>query len=418
MPDLEIVGCAERLGSGFWLTEVSDSHLLCSYPTHCNQLKCDCCGNILEPEQCSCRAFCLQECTCLRTLDFNRNIMDCTGQNVSASSLKVRNRPLDINDLRLDNITLEVIEADFFDYVHLEYLYLNNSMVKVILPGAFERLPAIKILYLQDNEVAHLNGETFGNLSTLQELYLERNYISEIASETFSQLSSLKILNLCDNRLKGISLDVFSVVSSLQRLTLYNNPFECDCTYGPEFKYFLSANANNIHRVQDITCFHDPQRNNRSEDLKLEHHFSKNEQRLTDISGYQNISSQNYENISVIEEPVIKIDFSYCQEPQVHEVVSQEDVTFWLILVSVIFITIVIICVAAYKNRFLIQVFMYNKFGCFGRHDDDNDVIKPYDVYVACAEDDEEFMFEEIVPKLEEGVSSYKVMSPSQTTPA
>ena len=75
----------------------------------------------------------------------------------------------------------------------------------------------------------------------------------------------------------------------------------------------------------------------------------------------------------------------------------------------VIFASVGCLGILIHRNRLLVKVGLYNRFGIHFQHEAEDDEDKPYDVFIAHARNDDAFVIGTILPELEEREISYKV---------
>ena len=348
VPDLNAIMCQQPEDKkGLRFNSFKRNELLCHYKTECDEFRCECCS---EGHQCLCHDFCYDECHCFRSYNKEVDYMNCTARNISSLT---SNMPLSVNTVYLDSNNLTHLTLSQVNFTSPERLFLNKSHVNFIEPGTFKQLKKIKQIYLQENELNSLDELIFGDLRSLEGLYLQQNKIKSIGPGSFSQLVSLKHLLLHKNNLSHLDVRLFDSLKSLQSISLHDNPCECDCTFGPEFQKWLVINTEGITNPRKITC--------------------------------RNIKSGN---ISIMD-----IDFFYCHHPKI---------IGGLVSLSAVFILIGLLIVIVYRNRLLIMVWAYNRYGVRFRREEEDNEGKPYDVFVANTPADELFVIEEMLPRLED----------------
>lgn len=212
---------------------------------------------------------------------------------------------------------------------------------------AFDRIE----IDLEDNELEKLTDEI--GLKNVSKLNLARNKISEISYISLD----IKVLDLRFNNIEKIDAEVFKS-TSLERVYVGHNPWRCDCDL-LNFTQFLRENTAMMD-VADIKC-------NQSQKLLI--------------------------NLQLNE-------------------MCEEDLYVWLTFACalVMFLCVLSILTAFYyKNQEEIKVWLYSKNACLPFiFEEDLDKNKIYDVFVSYSNHDEEFVFENIVGRLEKG-DKYKV---------
>ncbi|XP_050399291.1 toll-like receptor 3 [Patella vulgata] len=114
---------------------------------------------------------------------------------------------------------------DFANSTSLLELYLGTNKIHVLQENSFAGLNRLNRLHLQENRIANLPGSLFGNLGRLISLSLNKNNLKTIQdhSSTFDPLVSLTYLGLVDNQCSYLPLPLFNQLTSLVFLELSNN---------------------------------------------------------------------------------------------------------------------------------------------------------------------------------------------------
>ncbi|XP_019635522.1 PREDICTED: uncharacterized protein LOC109478431 [Branchiostoma belcheri] len=180
------------------------------------------------------------------------------------------------------NLTLVWIEGqditnikagDFLRHDVLKRLYIRNSNVVVLQPGAFESLPSITTLDLRSNKIRRLQAETFKGLVQLAILNLDDNKIHHIDRYAFVRLVRLRRLDLDGNCLSSIpqgtqstvklsillrgnpitsipDVDELRHITSLYFLITEGTELQCDCKLRDIKRWLLE----NSHLRWNIGC--------------------------------------------------------------------------------------------------------------------------------------------------------------------
>jgi len=113
----------------------------------------------------------------------------------------------------------------FSNLSKLQLLYLGNNKISKLEKDAFLGLTSLTKIHLVKNLINNLPGNIFTSFIVLESLELNKNNIQRIPNDPslFSQMSSLLYLNLADNNFFTFPSGLFSVLPSLLFLHLENN---------------------------------------------------------------------------------------------------------------------------------------------------------------------------------------------------
>ncbi|XP_078403627.1 toll-like receptor 13 [Cetorhinus maximus] len=165
-------------------------------------------------------------------------------------------------DLRSNKISFETTrklkDLPFSHLKSLRHLNLENQIpqgIQVIPVNFFEGLANLQMLYIGKNQMVffdtqsldpltnltvldisgvgyrglNLNISLFKKLKRLQILRLENNYMETIPIELVSSLESLQIFSLRFNYIKNISKEFVQGLKSLNYFDMFNNSLDCLC---------------------------------------------------------------------------------------------------------------------------------------------------------------------------------------------
>lgn len=109
-----------------------------------------------------------------------------------------RSVPLDF--LYVNNSSVKLLQENSFLNIHVYSLQLSGCRIRSIAPGAFKGLEhTLKNLNLQDNELEELPVDSIKSLKNLTLLDLSRNRIGHVPDDAFASLTNLATLKLADN---------------------------------------------------------------------------------------------------------------------------------------------------------------------------------------------------------------------------
>ena len=248
-----------------------------------------------------------------------------------------------------------------------------------------------KRILLNDNNIRKIEKGHFSHsdINQLEELHLHKNSLNFIEIGSFLNMS-LKTLKLHSNHFETIDLKVFDEMPSLMNISLYDNPWECDCTFAPEFKQFINSKRKIIQKPLDIFC--------------IQNNFTKAEMYSFTHSPDNPLKPESFLTI-----PLVEIGFFFCKNVSEHVKTEIKHSITIPVTLSAVFVLISLIGISVYMKRLLLRVWIYNKFGARFHHEDDDNEAKPYDVFIAHTAEDWMFVVNAILPELEETEPAYKV---------
>nr|KAG5711018.1 hypothetical protein BaRGS_013752 [Batillaria attramentaria] len=292
-------------------------------------------------------------------------------------------------EILLDGNNLGTLLAlSFIAHAQAQILRLNNSDIHSIENNTFRGLQRLKTLYLQENFLSVVFNQTFKDLGELEFLYLQDNEISFIEEGAFAYMKNLKILNLERNSLVTLSFSDFAGAENLVSLHLGDNWWSCGPNFTCSFFQFL-ANTSAVKNVKKLLCYDfdenlvsDARRTNGTPVLNVP--LGECGENLTD---YLNITRE------------------VSQSLHAGQRLSA------LVIVSVLSVLAIVCLVAIYVNRHLLQVWCFTKFGwrMFKMAPGGEDKDRPYDAFVSYSNLDEQFVVQELAPRLENGYKHFKL---------
>ncbi|KAM4581567.1 toll-like receptor 21 [Odontesthes bonariensis] len=140
-----------------------------------------------------------------------------------------------LSDLKLDGqrpYGLTLIPRTLFRGLYsLRSLYLTNNKIFHLAPETFDDLTSLRFLTL-DNccvGVAQLQPGVFKNLRNLTKLVVENMGIQNFSKEVFGNLTNLRVLQLNRNVMQSIPVDALESLPKLDYLDIRNIPLTCTC---------------------------------------------------------------------------------------------------------------------------------------------------------------------------------------------
>lgn len=373
--DMALLTCDEgfKMESETLLKNVDPHMMLCSYRDDCRRDTCVCC----EYHGCICRYMCPTQCTCYRKAGVsNENHIICSNEDLKDVPSHI---PSIATDLYLDgnNMTdLYRARNSFVQLQNVKSLYLNNSNLYFIERGSFIGLMDLVNLYLNDNYLQRLKNGVFDGLQSLTSLYLQNNNIYFISDNVFAKLPSLRHLSLANNKLYKLPESLFQVLPALFDVRMSGNRWKCDCDQTPRVQRLITSDNINMSDSHHVWC----------EQIK------ENERKQLEI-----LSIKLYELCPGNYTPPDSLSGIRSR----HYLISIVAIALTLFI---IFLASIILCM----SREFLQVVFYSKCG-FRMCRDGGEESKIYDAYISYSRKDEQFVFQEIVSKLEGEPYRYKL---------
>ena len=341
-----------------------------------------------------CSYKCPSECKCYRNNNKSLQIVDCTNRNLT----EIPKIPTIATMADLDgNNFREVPSMTFQNNSRLEVLSLNNSKIEAIQDAAFKGLNSLHSLWLDNNKIQNISMNAFVGLHNLKNISLHRNDIETLSAEAFDHTLALNNLTLQGNHLVEIILENFLTKNpNLTRLTLSENPWSCNCSFGPDFQKWIQTNIQIIEDALGIEC---------------NGNFSKE---IGNISTNVITSSESIENgkhfldgnmHNATEDRILHRNFSFCYpniSKIIHKPFENKNTIKALTVSGCVFLFMLTIALIIYSSRGTIKVCLYNRYGFrFNRKDEKHDG-KRFDAFVSYSQKDQKFVTKALVPKLEQ----------------
>ena len=372
--DLNVVLCSNY--GKHWLPigllhSIKANEFLCEYersfysklPFSCGVF-CECCLQ----ENCYCQDTCPEKCHCMYTFNRNSKPVNCNNKNLTDASGIPSNATmidLSVNDLGyLTNKT-------FDNQSKAEILYLNNSKITGIGERTFITFKVLKVLSLEYNKIMILDSNSLFGLWNLKELLLSHNEIKIISPGTFNATPNLEFLDLSYNNLRKFDSQTFNI-DNLKTIILFKNPWSCNCEDVNSLRDFLITRTSEINS-QSILC---------------------NESQI----------------------PVLEYTIDFCQNKSLNSTIQMllvKDTTlvYGLSIGLTIIAVVMIACIVLYVYRAEIQILLFVRFGwrILSRNNQLDKKDKKYDAFVSYHNSQDEFVVNEMLPRLEGTSPVYKL---------
>ncbi|XP_066463223.1 toll-like receptor 13 [Eleutherodactylus coqui] len=151
---------------------------------------------------------------------------------------------------------LVIIPRGFFKgLVSLRNLYLGYNRLTQLGNDVFDELTNLTYLNLAEdcNGVQNLSPGIFKNLVKLKFLDLENMCIESLSPDIFASLSNLRRLQLTKNGLKQIDIKIFENMTKLEYLDIWKCPLTCTCD-NKDLQRWLNVSHVQIVYAYNITC--------------------------------------------------------------------------------------------------------------------------------------------------------------------
>lgn len=112
---------------------------------------------------------------------------------------------------------------------NLEEFTANNIYISAPDPDTFQFNRRLRTLKISQTDMSNLDPEMFGPIPELQSLELSETRISSLEFILRVNLSSLRNLMLCNNAISVVNHTFFRFLPALTLLDLTNNPLTCEC---------------------------------------------------------------------------------------------------------------------------------------------------------------------------------------------
>ena len=374
-----------NLTSAVSLTAAKREEFLCPYSRKCGE-RCVCCGF----DMCYCNSVCPRKCTCFigdSRLAVNR--IDCANADLDFLPEGI---PEAATEILLDGNNLGTLQAlSFLGHGLTTALRLNNSDIHFIENNTFRGMKSLKELFLNNNFLSVVYVSIFKDLENVEVLHLQDNEIRFVEDGAFATMKNLRVLNLERNSLVSLSFGEFPA-TSLTSLRLRENPWTCASNFTCALFQFL-ANSSAVKDLKHLLCY---------------------DRDMTVFSDDRGVNGTPVLSLSLERcgENVTELTSLNVTHPSTRNASAQRELPV-LIAVSVLSVLVLTALVAVYIHRHLLEVWCFTKFGWRvfkmapgGRGEDED---RPYDAFVSYSSLDEDFVVQELAPRLENGYKRFKL---------
>ncbi|XP_012519897.1 PREDICTED: toll-like receptor 4 [Propithecus coquereli] len=264
----------------------------------------------------------------------------------------------------------------FLSLRNLRYLDISYTHIRVVFHGIFDGLVSLEVLKMAGNSFQdNVLPDVFKEMTNLTFLDLSECQLEQVTQEAFNSLSSLRLLNISHNNL--LSLDMLPY-KSLQSLHVLDCSFNrIVASKNQELQHFPSSLAFLNLTQNDFACV-------------CEHQsflqWVKDQRQLL-VKAEQMVCATPLDMQGI---PVLSFRNTTCQISKT--IISMSVVTFLVVSVVVVLV---------YKFYFHLMLLA----GCkkYGRGE------STYDAFVIYSSQDEDWVRNELVKNLEEGVPPFRL---------
>ncbi|XP_071105096.1 toll-like receptor 4 [Haliotis cracherodii] len=160
--------------------------------------------------------------------------------------------------------------SDFFSsFQNLKRLNISHNLLGTVLGNIsrgdmFKSLSQLQTLDLSANYINNYSSILFSNLSSLKELHISRNRIYDLRFN-ISHMKNLNILQCSGNELPGLTEDFTASLDKLSdhhnlTVDLSQNPIQCTCINLPFLSWMVTANATgriSFGNLSEYDCLYD-----------------------------------------------------------------------------------------------------------------------------------------------------------------
>ncbi|XP_073458141.1 uncharacterized protein [Aquarana catesbeiana] len=198
--------------------------------------------------------------TTLQVLDLMANQLHFESSRKEISPFSNLSKVYDLKLQAQQPFGLTAIPRKFFrGLTSLQALYLSQNRLAHLSSDTFHGLSNLKFLSLGEdcNGIQNLSPGIFSNLSSLEVLDLENMCLQTLDSDIFLNLTRLKRLQLSKNALRAINVSLLENMTNLQYLDLWKCPLTCTCD-NEELRNWLIKSSMQVVYVYNLTCPNDP----------------------------------------------------------------------------------------------------------------------------------------------------------------
>ena len=286
--------------------------------------------------------------------------------------------------------------GNFFQFDKLKYLNLSNNFCSYVTPDFFKNAPYIKTLDISKNTLGLIlagdtKGHIFKPLTKLEKLNLARNDIEKLPKKVFRYLKNLKTLNISFNRIQKLEFD-FDYMKKLSYLDVQQNKiYSLPVPLLEQMDSYCKNEAVNISidmskNLIHLSCKH----------LPFVNWMSDHKEYFKNIQSYQ-FRKKDGTIISFSEfRPALENLQKTCRSYMPIYIVAAISMTAFVAI---------LLCGFAYRFRWRLRYLYYiakaRYTGYLPLRVSDSETFQ-YDAFVSYANEDQDFVKNEMIRKLED----------------
>ncbi|KAG9477975.1 hypothetical protein GDO78_013131, partial [Eleutherodactylus coqui] len=148
------------------------------------------------------------------------------------------------------------IECSFCGLYSVEVLKVSKTKFSTnILASVFKNLTELRLLDMSSCELNYIPIETFADLKLLKTLDLSNNDLLELQESVLSPLLALTILNLSFNSFQSLSKETTTFIAqNLVKVDLSHNPYDCSCDQKIFLLWVQEQNTRGFKFSESLKC--------------------------------------------------------------------------------------------------------------------------------------------------------------------
>ncbi|XP_056395725.1 toll-like receptor 4 [Hyla sarda] len=148
------------------------------------------------------------------------------------------------------------IQCSFCGLCSLEVLKVSHTTFDAnILASVFKNLTELRFLDMSSCGLKYIPTETFVSLTLLHTLDLSKNNLLELQASVFSHLAALTYFNVSSNRFQSFSEETTQCLSqNLVKVDLSHNPYDCSCDQETFLLWVYEQSSRGLRFRESLEC--------------------------------------------------------------------------------------------------------------------------------------------------------------------